>query len=80
VAEDCGVKLRDPETCPRCQATGRFRVIDSRRRAGYRRKILRCRECGQKWPAFFTLVDPRRAIEAMADWQRALYTVPRSTM
>jgi len=53
------VKLSDPEECPRCFAH-RFRVIDSRRRKNYRRKIHRCKECGQKWEAFLSTIDPRR--------------------
>lgn len=67
--------LRDPEECPSCRSVGRFRVISSRRRRGYRRKVLRCRECGQKWPAFFTSIDPRRAWECMSDAERRVYGV-----
>lgn len=54
------MKLRDPEECPQCHAVGRFRVIDSRRRKkGYRRRVHRCRECGRKWEAFLTTIDPK---------------------
>jgi len=52
------VKLRDPETCPNGHA--KHRVIDSRKRKGFRRKVLRCRICGAEWKAFFSLIDPRK--------------------
>lgn len=68
------MRLRDPEECPDCNAVRKFRVVSSRRRRGYRRKILRCRECGAKWPAFFTSIDPRRAWEAMSDAERQIYS------
>lgn len=68
------MKLRDPEECPDCHAVRHFRVVSSRRRVGYRRKILRCKECGCRWQAFFTSIDPRRAWEAMTDAERRLYS------
>jgi uncharacterized Zn finger protein len=71
---DGRMRLKDPDTCPSCGAVGRFRVIESRRRrAGYRRRVHRCRECGTRWPAFVTMIDPRRAWEAMSDYERRLY-------
>lgn len=54
------MKLRDPETCPHGHA--KARVIDSRKRKGFRRKMLRCQICGAKWPAFFSLIDPRKIV------------------
>jgi predicted Zn finger-like uncharacterized protein len=71
------MRLKDPEQCPSCNAR-RFRVVSSRRRAGYRRKVLRCKECGAKWPAFFTVIDPRRAWEAMSDAERSIYSAKRT--
>jgi uncharacterized Zn finger protein len=68
------MKLRDPETCPHCKAVQRYRIIESRRRVGYRRRVYCCRECGTRWPAFVTLIDPRRAWEAMRDYERSLYS------
>lgn len=52
------MKLRDPETCPNGHA--KPRVIDSRKRKGFRRKRLRCRICGAEWAAYFSLLDPRK--------------------
>jgi hypothetical protein len=50
--------LRDPETCPRCKIQGR--VIDSKKRVGYRRRLYRCRTCKVTWPAFLSIINPRR--------------------
>lgn len=59
VSVDAGkMNLRDPETCPRGHA--KPLVLDSRKRKGFRRKLLKCRICGAEWPAFFSLIDPRK--------------------
>lgn len=69
------MKLKDPEECPHCRTVGRFRVVDSRRRRrGFRRKVHRCKECGQRWSVFLSVIDPERAWEAMTDAERRLYT------
>lgn len=68
-------KLRDPDECPHCHAVSRYRVVDSRRRAGgYRRRVQRCRECKKRWLVFLTVIDPRRAVESMTDYERRIYT------
>jgi transposase-like protein len=53
------VTLRDPEVCPACKADRQYRVIESKRRKGYRRRVHRCHRCGFKWPVFITTIDPR---------------------
>lgn len=62
-------KLRDPEECPSCHAVKRFRVVDSRRRGSerkgfYRRRVHRCRDCGTKWPAFVSAINPTHVYAA----------------
>lgn len=49
--------LRDPETCPRGHT--RYRVIDSRKRRGFRRKMHRCLICKIRWPVYLSIIDPR---------------------
>lgn len=66
------MQLRDPEACPRCHVR-RSRVIDSRRRRGYRRRLHRCRICGQVWPVFSSVIDPRRAWDALSPVERRVY-------
>lgn len=51
-------KLRDPEICPTCHRKGR--VIDSRRRVGYRRRVHRCGSCKVTWESFQSTINPRR--------------------
>lgn len=55
--------LRDIDSCPNptCGAVNRYRVVDSRKRkAGYRRRVYRCRECDTEWPVFVSTIDPMR--------------------
>lgn len=55
------MKLRDPEKCPKC--AGRGYVVESKRRVGYRRRVYTCRSCNIRWPAFLSLISPKRLIE-----------------
>jgi transcriptional regulator NrdR family protein len=54
--------LRDYELCPKCHGKGR--VVDSRKRKGYRRRMHRCRTCKIAWPSFQSVINPRRVSPA----------------
>lgn len=51
------MKLRDPDVCP--AGHRKTRIIDSKRRIGYRRRIHRCCICGLRWPSFQSLINPK---------------------
>ena len=52
------IRLPDPEDCRTCHCKGR--VIDSRRRRGYRRRRHECPACGHRWSTYQTRLNPRR--------------------
>ena len=60
--------LRDPDTCPRCEAGSR--IVDTRLREarivkgqpimGYRFRRHECRACRVRWTTWETVVHPKR--------------------
>lgn len=49
------VILTDPDICPTCAQRGR--VINSRRKCGYRRRTRLCGLCGRKWNTYESLLN-----------------------
>lgn len=48
---------RDPECCAKCGK--KARVIESKKRIGYRRRVHRCAECKVTWNTYQSTINPR---------------------
>lgn len=49
--------LPDPERCRQCGGKGR--VLNSRKRRGFRRRVRYCAPCDHRWNSYESIVDPR---------------------
>jgi uncharacterized Zn finger protein len=68
--------ITDPYLCPKCGAKGR--VVDSKKRKGYRYRSHECSRCGLHWPSYHSRLNVRREIRRILS-KRAPTTVQKST-
>jgi transcriptional regulator NrdR family protein len=50
------LKLRDPETCPKCSHNSR--VINTRASTMCRKRRRECLVCAHRWNTYESLIDP----------------------